>query len=117
MDKAAKLERIKSIRADALLAIKEKRSTWTGVGSDRWTVVTFGDVTISYRTPFEPRPPAPKWRRYMKALIGGKDYGLNIWLARKKVLNVEWSSAGALEIISYKAWRMGSPRPGTGNSP
>ncbi len=40
--------------------------------------------------------------RYQCTLVGGKEnlsYRLDIWFARKKVLNVEWNDEGALEVI------------------
>jgi hypothetical protein len=46
--------------------------------------------------------------RYQYALLGGKNlpYGLDIWFARKKVLNVEWNDEGLIQIMSYRpgAW-------------
>ena len=64
-----------------------------------------GDVTISYRTPFQPLPPLSQFMRYQIARLGGKEslpYGLDIWFAHKKVLNVEWNDEGLIEIISYR---------------
>jgi hypothetical protein len=33
-------------------------------------------------------------------------YALDIWFARKKVLNVEWNDGGFIQIVSYRpgAW-------------
>jgi hypothetical protein len=108
MDKATKLVRIKSIRAAALRAVEEIGS-WHQVrmGScDRaMRGAKIGDVAISYRTPFQPLPPLRQFMRYQIALFGGKEnlpYGLDIWFAHKKVLNVESNDEGLIEIISYR---------------
>jgi hypothetical protein len=64
-----------------------------------------GDVAITYRTPFQPLPPLSQFMRYQIALYGGKEnlpYGLDIWFAHKKVLNVEWNDEGLIRIISYR---------------
>jgi hypothetical protein len=91
-------------RAGALLAIK-KQGKWERVGARRAIGVQLGDVKISYRTPFQPLTPLAELLRYQRRLVGGKEnlpYGLDIWYARKKVLNVEWTDEGAIEIISYE---------------
>ena len=61
-------------------------------------------MKIGYRTPFQRLLAESDLLRYQRALVGGKEnlpYGLYIWHAHKKVLNVEWSDDGALEVISY----------------
>jgi hypothetical protein len=42
--------------------------------------------------------------RYQVALFGKENlpYGLDIWFAHKKVLNVEWNDEGLIKIISYR---------------
>jgi hypothetical protein len=104
MDRATKIARIETIRASALLAIKV-RGKWEGIGGTRWRFAYIDDVEVGYRTPFQRLPAEPDWLRYQRELLGGKGnlpYGLNIWHARKKVLNVEWSDDGDLEVISYR---------------
>lgn len=62
-------------------------------------------MKIGYRTPFQRLLAESDLLRYQRALVGGKEnlpYGLDIWQARKKVLNVEWSDNRVLEVISYR---------------
>ena len=47
-----------------------------------------------------PRIEGPKLANAMVTLCD--TYGLDIWPAHKKVLNVEWSEEGLIEIISYR---------------
>ena len=108
MDKATKLARIKSIRAAALRAVEEIGS-WHQVRMGNRDLAMrgaeIGDVSISYRTPFQPLPPLSQLMRYQKKKFGGKEnlpYGLDIWFAHKKVLNVEWNDEGLIRIISYR---------------
>jgi len=107
MDKATKLARIKSIRAAALRVVEEIGS-WhpvrTGSRDRAFRGAEIGDVAISYRTPFQPLPPRSQFTRYQIALLGKENlpYGLDIWFAHKKVLNVEWNDEGLIKIISYR---------------
>ena len=44
-------------------------------------------------------------RKKLRALLGGKQkfpFGLDIWSARKKVLNVEWNDEDAIQITTYR---------------
>ena len=57
------------------------------------------------RTPFQKLPVSSDAICYLRALTGRKDnlpYGLNVWAASGKVLNIEWSDDGAIEVISFK---------------
>jgi|SRR5580692_1125256 hypothetical protein len=108
MDKATKLARIEGLRAGALRVVKEL-GNWTRIkmgDSDRPIMgAELGDVKILLRTPFQPLPPMNQFMRYQSALLGGKEnlpYGLDIWFARKKVLNVEWNDEGLIQIRSYR---------------
>jgi hypothetical protein len=107
MDKATKLARIKSIRAAALRAVEE-------IGS--WHLVRMGSRDRAFRGADRRRedfishalsaPAAPEPIHTVQiALYGGEQnlpYGLDIWFAHKKVLNVEWNDEGLIEIISYR---------------
>ena len=104
MDRATKMARIEAIRASALLAVR-LRGKWEGAGYIRLCVADLGDVKIGYRTPFQRLPAESDVLRYQLALVGGKEnlpYGLDIWQARMKVLNVEWNDNGDLEVILYR---------------
>jgi hypothetical protein len=112
MDKATKRARIEALRSDALRIVKEVGS-WTQVRvGDRDCALKgaeIGDVKILLRTPFQPLPPASQFLRYQDAVLGSKEnlpYALDIWFARKKVLNVEWNDGGFIQIVSYRpgAW-------------
>jgi hypothetical protein len=108
MDKATKLARIEGLRAGALRVVEEMGS-WTQVKmGDRDCALKgaeIGDVKILLRTPFQPLPPLSQSMRYQYAVLGGQEnlpYGLDIWFARKKVLNVEWNDEGLIQIGSYR---------------
>jgi len=97
MDRATKIARIEAIRASALLAVR-LRGKWEAPAISACASPTIGDVKIGYRTPFQRLPAESDVLRYQRALVGGKEnlpYGLDIWQARKKVLNVEWSDDGS----------------------
>ena len=103
MDRATKIERVKQIRESALRLL-DARGTWGLVGDRKQIVAKVGNVSLSYRTPFQPLPKVPEPLRYRRALLKGKvnlPYGLDVWLDRKKVLNLEWDAAGDIEILSY----------------
>ena len=84
---------------------------------DGQRVLTFCDaptgLSIIYTTPFQKLPgrgPAPEFAKYLAAQAGKQPpghlpYGLDIFAARK-VLNIEWSNDGRVDVICYKpgAW-------------
>jgi len=104
MKVADKLARIRVIRARALLAVNE-RGKWEVASPTRPCSVVIGDVKIVYRTPVEMAPTETESTRYLRALLGGEQnfpFGLDIWAAQKKVLNVEWNDEDAIQIITYR---------------
>lgn len=118
MDRATKIAKIEAIRAIALLVLKE-RGKWEKVGENRMLGADLGDVHFLLRTPFQPLPTETEEMSYTRALLGGKanlPFGLDVWHAHKKVLNVEWTDGGALEVISYHpgAWEQ-ALRPADGS--
>jgi hypothetical protein len=52
------------------------------------------DLHIQYRTPLYPLQPWPTRSRNLP-------YGLDIW-CNNKVLNIEWSDDGRIEVVSYR---------------
>jgi hypothetical protein len=43
--------------------------------------------------------------KYMLAQIGkvaNLPYGLDVWVSKKKVMNIEWADDGRVELISFK---------------
>ena len=104
MDKATKIARVTAIREHALRILRE-HGQWEMVSGTRELGATFDGLKMLYRTPFQPLPLESELLRYQRARVGGKanlPYGLDIWIPGKKVLNLEWSDDGALEIISFK---------------
>lgn len=104
MDKATKLARVLEIRANVLRVLRDI-GEWSGEGHNRALGAKIGTISVSYRTPFQALPKVPEQLQYMRALLGGKDnlpYGLDVWTPEKKVLNLEWDDAGAIEIVSFK---------------
>ena len=80
MDRTTKLARISAIRASALLIIRD-RGEWRGTGPVRCVCADFGDLHISYRTPFQKLWTPSEIALYVRALVGGKanlPYGLDI---------------------------------------
>jgi hypothetical protein len=56
--------------------------------------------------PFQPLPDDQSKQKYLAARYGiplrqSPPYGLDIW-APKKVLNVEWSDQGKVELVSFR---------------
>ena len=103
MDRPTKLARVAEVRANALRIVKES-GAWDSSGDVKCLRATVADLVIMHHTPFQKMFPETDQAKYMKAM-GFKinlPYGLDIWHDRKKVLNVEWSDDGALEVISYR---------------
>jgi hypothetical protein len=81
-----------------------------------------GSLRLVYRTPFQKLPLPSQELKYWAAADGAKienlPYGLDIWVTGQgKVLNIEWSDAGAIELISFRPgdWEMELERLGTGS--
>jgi hypothetical protein len=97
---------------DLALRVMKTLGDWEDL--DGLRVVTFNDVptglSVIYTTPFQKLPgrgPAPEFAKYLAAQArqqppGNLPYGLDIWAAGKKVLNIEWSSDGRVDVIRYK---------------
>jgi hypothetical protein len=104
MDRTTKLSRVKEVRDHALRLLKA-HGEWKGSGDQKHLGAKIGNVSLSYRTPFQPLPEISEQLRYMQALLKGKDnlpYGMDVWSNRKKVLNLEWADDGEVDVISYK---------------
>jgi hypothetical protein len=106
---AARLDRIRTIRDRAIEFVKA-RGAWQQAGDVRLLVAAADGVRVSYRTPFQRLPADPTPRTYTQALVmqnaqRNLPYGLDIW-APTKVLNVEWSDTGQVEVFGFKpgAW-------------
>jgi hypothetical protein len=104
MDSATKLARVTHLRDRALDLLKAK-GAWHTVGhGERLLGLDLGDLSMLYRTPFQPLPEASENVRYMQAMLGGKGnlpYGLDIWHGRKKVMLVEWNE-GEFQVVTYR---------------
>jgi hypothetical protein len=62
------------------------------------------DLSMLYRTPFQPLQQASEHVHYMQAMLkdkGNLPYGLDIWHNRKKVMLVEWNE-GEFQLVTYK---------------
>ena len=107
MTKQAKLARAVKLR-DAAIAIVRRCGTWE---TDRFGVIKImgartGAIRIIYRTPFQPITSDQSRQKYLGALYRiplrkNLSYGLDIW-APKKVLNIEWSEQGKVELVSFR---------------
>ncbi|MFY9836772.1 MAG: hypothetical protein WAK55_09930, partial [Xanthobacteraceae bacterium] len=64
-------------------------------------------LVIGYRTPFQRVPPPSALAKYVAALnckasFGNLPYGLDVW-RKYKVLNIEWSDDGCVDLVSYRS--------------
>ena len=84
MKAAERLARIHDIREKAVKIISKH-----GVLGPFGSSASVGALRISLRTPFQKLPTV-------------LPYGLDIWDEHRKVLNVEWDEAGAVDVVSYK---------------
>lgn len=106
-------QQIENLRAAALALIKSKHQ-WTTVSGMKFPTYDDGDLSISLRTPFQ------AWHKQMPALSAHCNErqkflavslfqqftqhtsGLDIWSGGKKVLNIEWTGDGEIEVVSFK---------------
>src|SRR5215211_8779327 len=89
---------------DAALGILRARGELQRAGGLRILIAREGSLMMGLRTPFQRLPEMDDYTKYMAALLGGKTnlpYGLDVW-APKKVLNIEWSDDGAVNLVSFK---------------
>ena len=87
---------------------------WQPVSGTRELGLELGNTKLLHRTPFSRFRPRRDFLRDQRALVGGKEnlpYGLDIWHARKKVLNVEWSDDGDIVSDLVSSRRVGARAP------
>ncbi len=96
------------VRDRALVLVRESGS-WEQCGDMKLIAANRGALKVLYRTPFQELPRPSDSHLYFLAVYGGKTnlpYGLDVWdfrpLTRGKVLNIEWSDEGEIQLISYK---------------
>jgi hypothetical protein len=94
--------------ATAPWRLLKAKGQWKSIGvhGDRERMLGFdlGDLSMLYRTPFQPLPQASEHVRYIRAMLGGRGnlpYGLDIWHNGKKVMLVEWDE-GEFQLVTYK---------------
>src|SRR4030095_434600 len=95
---SSRKERAIAIRA-AVLAWLRKHGVDEVIEGCRVRSAEIGEFQFLYRTPFSGTP-APKknaTRGFAGALLSqqrrfGRPYSLDVWTARKKVLNIEWGN-------------------------
>lgn len=100
MKAAERIARISDIREKALKIISAQ-----GVLGDLGSDASIGGLKMSLRTPFQKLPEVSDEMRRLRVFFGEKGnhpYRLDIWDEHRRVLNVEWDNAGAIEVISYK---------------
>ncbi len=104
-----KKERAIQLRNLALELITA-RGTWVPMSGGSH-LLAFDDalsgLSISCRTPFHHVPQPPEYVKYVAAPDGytrsrNLPYGLDVWW-NNKVLNIEWSDDGRVDVVSYRA--------------
>ncbi|MER8492244.1 hypothetical protein NKH53_29015 [Mesorhizobium australicum] len=95
----------------ALRAFKTYGGTWERIGDLNVLKLGIGDLDLIYQTPFQKLPEPSDSDKYMLAQVGrttpNLSYGLDIWVNRKKVMNLEWADDGQVYLVSFKdgPWR------------
>jgi hypothetical protein len=99
-----KLARARELR-DAAVALAQHFGVWETASNIKFLSARVATLRISYRTPFQ-RTPGPGDQLKLLGAVHGlgvpknMDYGLDVW-AQKKVMNVEWNSAGDFVLVSF----------------
>ena len=92
---------------DAAIEIVEHEGRFENTGMVPVRGWRGNELSISYRTPFQ-KIPGPSIDTIKKAAILGHSlkvnlpYGLDIWAAQGKVLNIEWDHQNHVELVSFK---------------
>jgi hypothetical protein len=96
---------------DHALKLIRAHGEWRIVRPHRMLAFERGELFILHRTPFQRQPEPSESVKYLAELTGkaiNRPYGLDIW-ARGKILNIKWDDNGAMDVVSFRAWRMGKP--------
>jgi hypothetical protein len=96
---------------DLALAVLRARGVWQPMRVNEGSIqaLTFDDdgLSILHTTPFQRLLQPTGVLKYLAALHGldpreSLPYGLDVWRDGKK-LNIEWSDAGQVVVVSYRA--------------
>ncbi len=102
MDPSSRLKHALETR-DAALTLLRAKGEWMARGDIPFLMLMKPGLALALRTPFQRMPKETERAKYMRALDGGGvslPYGLEVW-APKRVLDIEWDNAGAVELIGY----------------
>lgn len=110
----------KSNRLDAALRLRDSalsklRSEGSFVDTNIGPYLTWTgqDLMMGLRTPFQKLPPVTEEIKYFAAKTGkgpaNLSYGLDIWVKKRKVLNIEWNDTGEIRLVSFRRgdWEQG----------
>lgn len=107
-----RIKRALQIRHAALEVIRAQGTMSEVQGlPGRSAEANLGTLQMGYRTPFQRLPASSASVKYARALIAQRghkvsrnlDYGLDVWNAGRKVLNLEWSlDDREVQIVSFK---------------
>ncbi len=88
---------------EAALALLRGRGEWMVRGDIPFLMMVEPGLSLALRTPFQRLPKETERTRYLRAQEGrgaSMPYGLEVWTS-KKVLDIAWNDAGAVELIGY----------------
>ena len=114
MTKISRIQCAVAIR-DAALAVFARAQESEPAGSAAVLWIEYRGLKLALRTPFQRVGHiTPARRRRILALCAlyniepkfNLPYGLDIWTAEQKVLNIEWSHRDEIDLVSFKrgAW-------------
>jgi len=107
MQKTTKRDRAIMLRNLALAAVRARGQWKECSGGPKFLTLEADGLIIAYRSPFQKLPP-DSGETVRLAMVYGvmpKDnlpHGLDVWHGGK-VLNIEWSDGGEIDVRSYKA--------------
>jgi hypothetical protein len=96
---------------DAALGLVRTRGAWVPVPVDgkdvRFLMAEANGVRVMYRTQFQRGPDSPKPGTYAHAVAmqrakPGLPHALDVWAENEKVLNIQWSERGEVDLVSFQ---------------